>query len=416
MLGLFSKSRSNGLKAAEWLAENGDSSVVPAFGETLYFMNNLNEVIGPLHKLTGKHFKGGWPDLLEWIVEHEIEPHPAYPHFKQAVLAGFDPAFRQFLNPAFTSRINLAEVAWGGVRKDGIPPLDNPGMIAVDAVDYLKDKDPVFGLSINGETHAYPLRILDWHELLNTTIGGKSVTLVYCTLCGAAIAYDGQIGETTYTFGTSGLLYRSNKLMYDRSSNSLWSSLDGQPVIGTLADQELTLKTLPVVRSTWKEWRELHPNTKVLDINTGVERNYRGDSPYKNYFDSPNTMFPVPWKDKRLKAKDWVFGIHVDSVSKAFPLKRLRKDPVIMDRVNDLNLVLIADSKALTVRAYRAGNNRFEKAGNPQQLRDQDGGFWTVEEDFLRNESGETLRRYSGHLAYWFAWYAFFPKTELWDR
>ncbi len=158
----------------------------------------------------------------------------------------------------------------GGVLVDGIPPLDNPKRLLAEAATYLEPTDLVFGISINGDARAYPLRIMDWHEMANEVIGGVPVSLAYCTLCGAAIAYDGRVAEgITYNFWTSGFLFRSNKLMYDRQTRTLWNQFTGKPVLGTLAGTDLRLSILPLVLTDWASWQERNPHTTVLDIDTG---------------------------------------------------------------------------------------------------------------------------------------------------
>ena len=130
----------------------------------------------------------------------------------------------------------MEEIAWGGVLVDGIPALDNPRMTTASAASYLNPDDPVFGVEINGDARAYPLRIANWHEMVNDVVGGVPVSLAYCTLCGSGILFDGRVAGRAepFTFGSSGLLYRSNKLMYDRQTDSLWEQLAGHPVTGSL--------------------------------------------------------------------------------------------------------------------------------------------------------------------------------------
>src|SRR5262249_16913321 len=154
---------------------------------------------------------------------------------------------------------------------DGIPALDNPRMIAADAAAYLNSDDPVFGIEINGDARAYPLRIANWHEMVNDIVGGVPVSLAYCTLCGAGILFDGRVEgpDQPFTFGSSGLLYRSNKLMYDRQTRSLWSQFSGRPVVGPLTGSGVELHLLPVMLTSWAQWRLLHPETRVLSLDTG---------------------------------------------------------------------------------------------------------------------------------------------------
>ncbi len=405
------------IQACKALEKNKNLGVVPALVEVMRFAKLPAACERTLVRLTGKNFSDDWPAWMEWLGRQEFEPHPAYAQFKQELFGSIDPDFARFLNPPAPRTIRLDEIVWGGVKKDGIPALDNPKMLKADEAKYLDDDDDIFGVAIDGEHHAYPLRILNWHEMLNTVIGGKPVTLTYCTLCGAAVLYDPTFAGTTYMFGSSGLLYRSNKLMYDRQTQSLWSSLYGEPVMGELVGKGIKLERLYVVRTSWKAWWQLHPETLVLDVQTGFGRDYRPGAAYKEYFESSDTMFPVAWRDKRLKAKDWIYGVIAGDSAKAYPLKHLKKSPVVNDRFAGGNLVLVADAEQLTVRVYQRRRIIFVKQITPEILQDKNGEAWRITEAALENQrDGSRLLRRSGHLAYWFGWYAFFPKTAVWKK
>jgi hypothetical protein len=417
MRSLFHRDSTVQIQACKGLEKTKDIGVAPAFVEVMRFVRLPVACEWSLLRLTGKNFGYDWPAWMEWLGKQEFEPHPAYAKFKQELFGQIDPVFARFLNPVAPRTIRLDEIVWSGVKKDGIPALDNPKMLKAEATAYLNPDDEIFGVTIKGVHHAYLLRILNWHEMLNTVIGGTPVTLTYCTLCGAAVLYDPTVNGVTYTFGSSGLLYRSNKLMYDRQTHSLWSSLHGEPVVGELVGKDIKLKRLYVVRTTWKEWRQLHPETLVLDIQTGFERDYRPGKAYKEYFESSETMFPVAWRDKRLKAKDWVYGLIIGGFAKAFPLKQLKKSPVVNDSLASQNLVLISNAETLTVRAYERGNHFFVQYAMPEMLSDVNGVKWRITEEALENpDDGTRLLRLPGHLAYWFGWYAFFPNTEVWVK
>ena len=172
--------------------------------------------------------------------------------------------------------IRLEEITWGGVKKDGIPSLDQPRMTIPEAVTYMRDDDLVFGVAINGDVRAYPLRIMGWHEMFNDVIGEVPVALAYCTLCGSGIVYETTVEgrEAPFVFGSSGFLYRSNKLMFDRETNSLWNQFTGKPVVGPLVSEGIELKQRPVVITSWGAWKAANPLTLILDINTGYARDY----------------------------------------------------------------------------------------------------------------------------------------------
>ena len=167
-------------------------------------------------------------------------------------------------------------------------------MTPAAASGWILASDLVIGVEINGDVRAYPRRIIDWHEMVNDTVGGVPVSLAYCTLCGSAILYDGRHDGEVYRFGTSGLLYRSNKLMYDRNTRSLWEQYTGEPAWGSLVGSGIRLETLPVVHTTWKAWLADHPDTKVLDIDTGFDRDYGPGVAYRDYWANSALIFPAP--------------------------------------------------------------------------------------------------------------------------
>jgi hypothetical protein len=316
-----------------------------------------------------------------------------------------------FLRETAARTIRAEEIVWGGVRKDGIPALDHPQFIDAADATWLTDDELVFGVVIGDDARAYPERILAWHEMANDVVGGRAVSLSYCTLCGAAILYDGTASNgKTYTFGSSGLLYRSNKLMYDRQTETLWSQLTGEPVFGTLVSARLEpLRVMPLTATTWKEWRRANPKTRVLSLETGHRRDYRPGAAYGKYFASEGTMFPV-WKrsnDSRAP-KSWVYIVNVDDERKAYPVEAIDAARLIHDRVGETEIVLIGE------RAYRSEGRRFRRDG--ASLVDASSGeiFAILEEALV---SGETrLPRVGGHRAFWFGAYASYPGLEVWSE
>ena len=225
------------------------------------------------------------------------EDLPDYDDFKALLYQRIDPRFGvYFRGRSGQSDIRLDEVQWGGVRRDGIPPLKDPEVVSAGdrAAAYLGDHDVVFGVEVNGETRAYPKRILAWHEMVKDHLGGVSINGVYCTLCGAMIVYDTELDGVHYELGTSGFLYRSNKLMYDHATESMWSTTRGEPVIGPLVGQEIRLIPRTVVTTTWGRWKTLHPETTVLTLATGHRRDYGEGVAYHSYFATDRLMFQVP--------------------------------------------------------------------------------------------------------------------------
>jgi len=395
---------------------------------------NSELYVQALESLSGQNYGDNWHAWVEWYGKTELEPPPGFLGWKGEMLSQIDLEFSDFLYEGAPFHLRIEEIVWGGVVVDGIPALDNPLMLNSEQANYLPE-EPVFGISINDDARAYPLRIMDWHEMVNDVVGGVPVSLAYCTLCGAGIAYDGRISNgESYTFGSSGLLYRSNKLMYDRQTKSLWNQLTGEPVLGELADDGLMLDLLPVVLTSWQDWRSQHPNTKVLSLETGYNRPYELGAAYGHYFSSPETMFPVWQRSDLLQDKARVYALNLGGVPKAYPLETLIAEKVINDTLNDIPIVLIATRGSVNVdgehrfvgkvaydsggevRAYQRNQEVFKPGLDPDSILDSSNNIWQVKEEALIGPHGERAPRVNGHLAYWFGWYAFFPNTLVYGH
>ena len=341
--------------------------------------------------------------------------HPRYAAFKGALYGFLDPRFAAYFDEVGEALIRLDEIVWGGVRQDGIPPLRNPAMLHADDVGYLEDDHIVFGISVDGDARAYPKRILAWHEMFVDTVGGVPVAGVYCTLCGTVILYHTEHEGVNHALGTSGFLYRSNKLMYDQATQSLWSTMRGIPVVGPLAGKGIELDRGSVVTTTWGEWRRRHPDTKVLTLDTGHSRDYAEGAAYREYFATDGLMFQVPALDTRLKNKAEVFtvllGAHPDrplAISADF----LAANPVHHDSIEDTAIVVLTDPSGAN-RAYASGDVTFTSYDGDRSAQDGTGVTWTMEEHALTAEDGRVLHRIPAQRAFWFGWYAAFPHTRL---
>lgn len=405
--------------ALQWMRKRNKTDVVPALIYALRYLPNTNgQITSVLEHLTGSKNGHEWSDWMLWQQAHpEIKPFDDFAFFQSGLFSNIDPNFEVFLYPDVKHEIRLEEIAWGGVHKDGIPALTNPELIHGKDADYLSDGEAVFGIEINGDARAYPYRIMDWHEMFNDVIGSVPVSLAYCTLCGSAILYDTRVKnrKEPFVFGSSGFLYRSNKLMYDQQTHSLWNQFTGRPVVGKLTGSDIELKVLPVVTTTWKKWRTQHPDTKVLSINTGHQRDYRPGAPYGDYFASQELMFPALLKDNRLKQKERVFGLRITGAEKAWPLSAFDGGKVINDRVGAVSLVLIGDTESRTVRAYRSGARQFKKGTSDLSTIIHDGQEWKVSEAAILGPEGGSLSRLPGHLAYWFAWSNYLGQADFFE-
>ena len=398
------------------LTRRRDPRSVAGLIELLRFPKSIEgvEIDWLLTNLTGQQFGKNWVEWSAWLTAKEtVELPPQFLEWKAALFAGLiDPNFSRFLFAGMPLRIRIEEIVWGGVKKDGIPALDNPKLVAADQATHLKPGELVFGVEINGDARAYPLRMMDVHEMLNDVVGGTAVSLAYCTMCRSGILFETTVDGRALTFGSSGLLYRSNKLMYDRQTESLWLTIPREPISGKLAASGIRLKLLPVVVTSWQDWRSKHPATRALSLDTGFKRDYREGAVYAEYFNSDNLWFPVPRLDKRLKPKEEVFALVVNGQPKAYALKRLAELRVVNDRLGGQRIVLISDGKPGGVRAYERGEAEFKpgKTG----LVSSDGREWQATESALveKNTSAK-LPRLAGHTAYWFGWTSFYPQTLL---
>ena len=238
--------------------------------------------------------------------------------------------------------------------------------------------------------------------------------------------YSARINGDPTTFGTSGLLYRSNKLMYDRATETIWHQFTGEPVIGPLAGNHGKLSFFPSVLTTWEEWVAEHPDTTVISLVTGLYEPSRyvpesdPASFYHDYRSSPGTRFPVWPRSDQLVTKDVVLGVEIGDASKAYRLPVSQGSRVINDEVGGTALVVLASSTSQSGRAYESRGRTFtivlgdSSAETPTIILDQSGETWSVTEQFLINQrDGSGLPRIPTHTSFWFGWFSFHPDTEV---
>ena len=272
--------------------------------------------------------------------------------------------------------IPVEQILSGGPGKDGIPAIDKADFVAAGFAAFLRNDDQVLGLSRDNIARAYPVRILNWHEVVNDRIGANPVVITFCPLCGTGVAFDARVEGRALSFGVSGLLYNSDVLLYDRQTNSLWSQLLGQAISGPLKGRRLNM--LPLTHTSWADWRKAHPATQVLSTNTGTVRPYMRD-PYDGYEKTEDLMFPVQFRAAGFHPKERVLGIKIGERTKAYPFVELGKTSgEIADRIGDTALTIRFDRTALRATAH---------GSDGQQL--------------------------AAVVGYWFAWYAFNPGTEV---
>ena len=275
--------------------------------------------------------------------------------------------------------VPLDQILSGGPPKDGIPAILKPTFIKAAEAGFLNEQDRILGLVEGGEAKAYPIKILNWHEIVNDTLAGKPVVVTYCPLCGTGIGFHPVVNGRLLIFGVSGLLYQSDMLMYDHQSESLWSQISMEAIAGSMTGATLTHIFLE--HTTWEEWRRAHPATLVLSTKTGYSRNYQRD-PYLGYAQRADLMFPTVNTDSRFHPKEWIIGLKVGGIFKAYPFSELQKiKGLVHDQINGQQVHIRFNAEANSALAMDA-------AGKPLP----------------------------SVMAFWFAWYAFHPETEVYAK
>jgi len=309
--------------------------------------------------------------------------------------------------------VPLNKIKGGGPPKDGIPSIDNPKFVAAKEAEFMPDDGVVIGLKINGEAKAYPLFIMVWHEIVNDHVGGVPVAVTYCPLCYTNQVFEGKINGQEVEFGTSGKLYNSNLVMYDRMTNSEWSQALGIAITGELAGYEL--KKIPFDVISWKDWKSTYPETLILTTDTGHIRAY-GSDPYGNYYTDPRILFPVDNEDNRMHPKEVIIGFFVDNIYKAYK----QTDIELLQTINDE----IGKKPVLLVSQFSGNARAFDRTINDEilEFKYSAGKLIDVQTESEWNYNGmaisgimkdSQLNRIPIEPGFWFEWVAFHPDTEL---
>lgn len=328
--------------------------------------------------------------------------------------------------------VPLGEITSGGPSKDGIPPIDKPKFLrAGNAIDWLKDNEPVVALVVQRDAKAYPLQILIWHEIVNDTIGSTPVMVSFCPLCNTAIAFDRRLDGVTYDFGTTGNLRNSDLVMYDRQTESWWQQITGDAIVGVHTEKRLTMLSASIV--SWKDFRSTYPNGQVLSKDTGFARNY-GANPYTGYDDVKSSPFlfsgPI---NKRLPPMERVVAVSSDGQDVAFPFSVLQQRKALHYRVGGTGLVVfwapgtasaldanvIADSQDVgATGVFRAMANgqelTFEPASSGLFKDRETGTTWNILGRAVDGPLvGDNLAPVIHANHFWFAWAVFKPNTSV---
>jgi len=371
------------------VADSGDARLAWLVSDMLRFAASRQDetaLVLAFARLTGVDVRdhapsdaSAWRSVTDHLIAWDLPAPPDYREHKSELFLVLEPRWGPLFADA-GSDIDWRLVSWGGVLIDDraagdrdpcprscIPALDDPVLIAAAAGDWYPDERTVFGVVVGDKAVAFPQNIMEVHEMVNITIGGRRLGIPYCTLCGSAQAYFLDAvpeGVAPPVLRTSGLLSRSNKVMYDLRTRSVLDTFTGRALSGRLLDARVTLKQTTVVAGSWGEWKQAHPDTKIVAEDGGIGRDYDDDPLGGRDDDGP--IFPV--------------GVVPPG-----------GEPV-----------------AFAVDAARAAlaDGRDVTAGGVEVVADA-GGLR------VRTRAGKDL---PAHQAFWFAWSQFNPGTRLWTR
>ena len=379
--------------ALERIAQSGDPRVAWVITDMMRFAFNTSfdrDLADAASQLLGVDVRSRsqWGRMTDYLIAWDVPAFPGYLEFKRSIFTSFVPGWEDLM---VEGDIDWRLVSWGGVLIDArpfdttddpcncIPAADNPEVVAAADATWPADDDIVFGIEVNGEYRAYPRQIMEVREMVNDTLGGRDLGIPYCTLCGAAQAYftDRMPDDVERpVLRTSGLLIRSNKVMYDITSGSVFDTFRGDAVTGPLAEIGLVLDQATVVTTDWGTWKEAHPETTVLHERYALGRN----PDFRNGRDADGPIFPVGDVDPRLPVHEDIIGVIAESGT-----------PWAFQRAPAMAALLSGEE--ITVE-----NIRLELDA---------GGIRAV--DVSGNDLGS-------HQAFWFAWSQFYPGTELWGE
>lgn len=316
--------------------------------------------------------------------------------------------------------VPCGDVRFGARVADQIPPLDGPPVVTARDATYLAPDDAVVGVALAGEARAYPLKVLALHQVVNDVLGGRAVTVVFSPLAGAAVAIDAEATGTPEGFGTTGGIYESDSIVYDRETGSWWSPMMLRAIRGPRMGDHL--RVVRHVRSTWAAWLAIEPATTVLSDRTGVPEFDYSAYAYAWYeADDAHLMSPMRRLDLRLPKKEAVVGVVADEIARAYASSRLPMRGAIADSVGERPVLIVRDALADLIAAYdrTVGDLVLDFAvqfeGDRLLLRDaQTGSLWNAFGEAISGPlAGSTLVPAAPYRAYWFAWAAFHPASEI---
>lgn len=385
--------------AVRRIGASRDARVAWLLSDLLRFVQTggpAEDLVRGFEQLTGARLEGedrepggAWKAVTDRLITWDVPAPPGYVGYKARLFTIVEPGWAPFFQDA-NADIDWRRVSWGGVLIDNrsfgdpgpcprgcIPALDNPGVTDAAGGSWYPDDEVVFGVLVNGQARAYPKNIMEVHEMVNDTLGGRRIGMPYCTLCASAQVYfTDSVGGQRLVLRTSGLLSRSNKVMYELNSKSVFDTFTGRALSGPLHQAGVALEQITVVTSTWGEWKAAHPKTTIVAQDGGIGRAYPKD-PLRGRDDN-GPIFPTGAVDRRLPVQEQVVGVIApDGTPLAFP--------------------------AVAARAALQAGKAVQLAGVRLEL-DGDGLRAVL-------DTGEDV---VSHQAFWFAWSQFHMGTAVW--
>lgn len=437
------------IAAVHTIVARGDQRFVPVLIEMINANETKNQVTGAgayehvkaLEALTGEDFReessAGQrmaPFWIEWYKSTRLVPPAGFIGWKGNLLSRFDRRYAKLLHDGVPTSIRVEEIHFGEINEHVRPSLDNPALAAAADAAFVAPEEPVYGIRVNGKPRAYPARIVHWHKAVNDAVDGTAISLINCSQSATINCYD--TTDHTGSFRrleTSGLVYRGNELYCDKEASSLWCQLTGDCIIGEPSLTNTRLKPIPVVLSSWKEWKEEHPTTEVARPVPAFEEFYGPPVDRDSGSTTSNIGARPSAADRTVTRRTRIYGLVMDGMetAKAYPLSELVQEQVINDSVGQTPVVLIANDSPLVVsqrrrgrsrsrilegaevRAYQRTREQFHPAADLEAVIDDAGERWEITEEALIGPGNKRALRINGVQTTWEEWKTFHPESEL---
>lgn len=308
----------------------------------------------------------------------------------------------------------------GGPGIDGIPALLLPSFTEPGNISYLSNSNLVVGVKLGEQVRAYPHVVLDWHEIANDEVNGEQVAVTYCPLTGTASGWDLNVNNELTTFGVSGLLYQSNLVPYDRRTGSLWSQILLKRISGSQAGQ--AIKTFQVVETTWATWKKMYPNTKVMTLSTGHNREY-GVYPYGNFKQSLGIIGQVTGSlDDRLHRKERVLGVIANDKVRAYRFDSFKEDRLVTETIEGSKVIVVGSkTRNYLVSFYAKENTDFNLASDPNDpaiiMKDGEENYYDVFGHVINGpDKGDKLAPTIYFIGYWYTFPAYYNEVTIFEN